>query len=120
MRVIVEPVDEAKTRTQGRGKHAGARGGSNEGEFGKLKLNRARRGAGVDDDIEPKVFHCRVKVFFDRGVETVDLIDEKNIAALEVGEDAGKISCFFDLWARSRVQGGAHGRRDDVGKSGFT
>ena len=72
-------------------------------------------GAGVDDDVEAEVFHGGVEVFFYCGVEAVDFIDEEDVAFLDVGEHAGEVACFFDLWARGGVELGACGSGYDVG-----
>ena len=118
--VVVEPVDEAEAGAQRGSEHAGAGGGSDEGEFGKLQLDGAGGGAGVDDDIEPEVFHGGVEVFLDGGVEAVDLVDEEDVAPLEVGEDSGEVACFLDLGTGGGVESGADGSGDDVGESGFS
>ncbi len=76
--------------------------------------------AGVNDDIEPEVFHCGIEVFFDRGMEAVDFIDKEDVAALKIGEDSGEVSGFFDLGARGGVKGGSDGGCDDIGEGGFT
>jgi hypothetical protein len=118
--VVVEPIDEAEAGAEGGGEHAGAGGGADEGEFRKLELDGAGGGAGVDDDIEPEVFHGGVEVFLDGGVEAVNFVDEEDVAALEVGEDSGEVARFLDLGAGGGVQGGADGAGDDVGESSFT
>lgn len=71
-------------------------------------------GSGVDDDIEPEVFHGGVEVFFDSGVEAMNFVDEEDVAFFEVGEDTGEVTCFFDLGAAGGVEGGADGAGDDV------
>jgi len=118
--VVVESVEEAEAGAEGGGEHAGAGGGADEGELWQLKLDGAGGGAGVDDDIEPEVFHGGVEVFLDGGVEAVDFIDEEDIAALEIGEDAGEVARFFDLGAGGGVEGGADGGGDDVCEGRFS
>lgn len=107
--VVVQAVDEAEAGAEGGCEHAGARGGTDEGETGEIDLDGAGGGAGIDDDVEAVVFHGRVEVFLDGGVEAVDLIDEEDVAFLDVREDAGEVSGFFNLWAGGCVHLGAGG-----------
>ena len=109
-----------KRERSGRGEFAGAGGGGDEGELGKVELDGARGGPGVDDDVEAVVFHRGVEVFLDGGVEAVDFVDEEEVAFLEIGEDAGEVACFFDLRTGGGVEGGAGGGGDDVGEGGFS
>ena len=52
-------------------------------------------------------------------VETVDFVDEEYVSPLQVGQDAGEVARFFDLGARSGVQGGSHGSCHNIGEGGF-
>ena len=91
-RIEVEPDGNAEAVAQGRGEQAGAGGGADQRERRKLDLHRARRRPFADDEIEFEILHRRIKDFFDRRIEAMDLVDEENIARLEIGEDGGKIA----------------------------
>jgi hypothetical protein len=82
-------------------------------------LDRAGIGSLVDDDIEPVILHGGVEIFLDGWMQPVDLVDEKNVALLEIGEDAGQVAGLFDLRPARAVNFRAGGRRDDVGEGGF-
>ena len=46
------------------------------------RILRAR--ALIDDDVELEVLHCGVEVFLDRGLQTMNLIDEQHSPALDI------------------------------------
>lgn len=118
--VIIQTIDEAETRTQRRGEHAGARRRADEREARQVDLDGSRGGPGIDNDIDPVIFHRGIEVFLDGWMQAVDFIDEKHVALLDVGENAGEVSGFFDLWAGSRVKLCAGGVGDEVGEGGFS
>ena len=50
----------------------------------------------IDDDVELVVLHCGIEILLDDAGKRVDFIDEKQVAALQRGEQARKVAGFFD------------------------
>ena len=73
----------------------------------------------VNDDIQAEILHGGVEVFFDGGVQAVYFIDEEHISFLDICQNTGQISGFFNLRAGGGMQTMPHGVGDDVGKGGF-
>jgi len=79
----------------------------------------ARGGALADDDVQLVVLERGVELFFEDGLQAVDLVEEEDLALAQVGEDGSEVS--LDL------QGGAGGLLvadfelvgDDGGEGGF-
>ena len=46
----------------------------------------------ADDEIELEVLHRRIEDLLDRGVQPVDLVDEEDVAILEIGEERGEVA----------------------------
>ena len=46
----------------------------------------------ADDDVEEEVLHRRIEHLLDLVVEAVDLVDEEDVALLEVREDGGEVA----------------------------
>src|SRR5688500_420887 len=53
-------------------------------------------------------------------MEPVNLINEEDVALLDIGEDAREITRFLDLRAGSGVKLGTRRARDQIGKGRFT
>ncbi len=70
----------------------------------------------VDDDVEFVVLHRGVEVFLDRGLEAVDFVDEKHVAAFQRGEQAREVAGLFDRRAAGVLDVHAHRVREDVGE----
>ena len=49
----------------------------------------------------------------------MDLVDEKHVAFLQIGQQRGDVAGFLDCRTGSRTQLGAHFVRDDVGERRF-
>ena len=94
--VKFEPDGNAEALPERRGEEAGARGGADERETGKVDAHRARRRSLADDEIELKVLHGRIEDFLDRRIEPVDLVDEQHVAVFEIGEEGCEVACFGD------------------------
>ena len=90
--VVVEAGDEAEAVAQWTGDEAGAGGGSNQREARQLEPDRARRGALADDDVELEVLHRGIEHLFDGSGQAMDLVDEEDVAVVEVGEDGGEVT----------------------------
>jgi len=52
----------------------------------------AGRGPLADDDVELVVFERCVELFFEDGLEAVDLIEEEHLALADIGEDGGEVA----------------------------
>ena len=52
-------------------------------------------------------------------MQTVDFVDEENVAFLQVGEDSRQITSLFNLWTRGGVKGGARRLRENGCQRGF-
>ena len=63
-----------------------------ERELGEIDAHRARRRSLADDEVELEVLHRRIEDFLDRRIEPMDLVDEQDVALLEVGEQRGEIA----------------------------
>ena len=98
--VVVEPLLDLEAVAQRRGEEPGAGGGPHQGEGRQVDLHRPGRGAGVDGDVEPEVLHRRVEVLLDRRGQPVDLVDEEDVARLEVGEQPGQVALPLQRRAR--------------------
>ena len=90
--VEVETPDEAEPVPQGPGHQAGAGGGTHQGEAGQVEPDAAGRRALADEDVELEVLHGRIEDLLDRPVEPVDLVDEQDVALLEIGEQGGQVA----------------------------
>jgi hypothetical protein len=66
-RVELQPGDDAEAVAQRVGQHAGARGGADQGEGRQVELDRARRGAFADHDVDLEILQRRVEDFLDHG-----------------------------------------------------
>ncbi len=62
----------------------------------QLEFDRTRRGALADQQIQLVVLHRRVKFFFERRKQAMNLVDEEHVAFLQVGQQGGDVAGFFD------------------------
>ena len=85
--VELEPGDDAEAIAQRIGQHAGARGRADQRERLQLELDRARRRALADHDVDLVVLQRRVEDLLDHRREAMDLVDEEDVVLLEVGQD---------------------------------
>ena len=83
------------------------------------RRRRARAGAAADHHVDGEVLHGRVEDLLDRVVEPVDLIDEEDVALIDVGEDGREVSWPLDGGAAGGVDVHAQLARDDVGQRGL-
>src|SRR6202035_3248914 len=82
----IEPHRNAETVAQRIGEEPGAGGRTDQRELGQIDLDGTGRRSGADDEIELKIFHRRIEDFLDGRIEPVDLVDEQNVALLEIGQ----------------------------------
>ena len=76
--------------------------------------------ARVDLDVDLVVLHRGVEVLLKGDGQTVDLIDEQDIAGLKLGKDADEVARLGQGGACGDGEMGAHLVGDDVGKGGFS
>ena len=79
----------------------------------------ARIGSLIDDDVEFEIFHRRIKVFLDGFLKAMDLVDEQNVAFLEVGQQTGEVGGFLDGGSTGCLEGRTHRLGENVGEGGF-
>ena len=73
----------------------------------------------VEDKVDGKVFHGRVKKFLHRLGGAVNFVDEEHIPFTQVSENPDQIPPFFKGRARRHGQGSAHFIGDDMGQGGL-
>ena len=73
----------------------------------------------IDNDVEAVIFHRRIKIFFDRRLQPMDLVDEKNVAFFQARKQSRQLARFFDDRPARVFNIHAHRVRDDVGEGGF-
>ena len=94
----------------------GARRRADERERRQRQADARRRRALADDDVELEVLHRRVEDLLDGPRQAVDLVDEQDVALLELGEDGGQVAGPLERRARRDVQGDAHLGGGDAGQ----
>ena len=108
-----------KRRAQRRREQAGARGGGDEGEGANLHDVGARGGALADDDVELVVLERGVELFFEDGLQAVDLVEEEDLALAQVGEDGGEVALDLQGGAGGLLEADVELVGDDGGEGGF-
>ena len=88
-RVEVEPHRNAETVAQRRRQQPLPGRRTDQREAREVDPHRARRRPLADHQVERAVLHRRIEHLLDRRIEAVDLVDEQDIAVLEVGEQRG-------------------------------
>jgi hypothetical protein len=73
----------------------------------------------IDDDVEPVIFHRRVKIFLNRRLEPMDFIDEKDIAFFQAGEKPSELAGSFNHRSAGIFDIHAHRVRNDVSERGL-
>ena len=81
-----------------------------------LHADAARRRPLADHDVDLVVLHGRVEDLLDGGVEAVDLVDEEDVALLEVGEQAGDVDLALERRPGRGVHADAELLGDDAGE----
>lgn len=71
-------------------------------------------------DVQHKIFHSRVKDFFDGPAQAVDFVDEQDVTGAHVGEDGRQIAGSLNSWPGRDADVDVHFIGDDVGQGGFT
>ena len=71
------------------------------------------------DDVEGEILHRRVEHLFHGAVQAVNLVDEEDVAFLEVGEYGGQIAGTLDGRPARGLEGDAHLVGYHAGKRGL-
>ena len=86
----------------------------------EVDLDRSRRGALIDHDINTIVLHGRVEVLLHDRRETMDLIDEKDIVGFERSEQTCQVTGFIEDRSGSDLEAYAEFVGDDVTEGRFS
>lgn len=114
--VEVEAQRDAEAVAQRRRDQPRARRRADQGEGRQVDLDRARRRALADDEVELEVLHRGIEHLLDGGREAMDLVDEEDIARLQVGEQGREVARAQDDGPRGGTEADAEFARDDLGQ----
>ena len=117
--VELQPRHDAKAVAQRVGQHAGAGGGTHQREGLQIKLDRARRRALANHDVDFVVFQRRVENLFHHGGQAVDFVDEQDIVFFQVGQKRSEVLGLFQHRAAGLPQLDAELMRNDVRQGGL-
>ena len=113
-RIKLQPRHDAEAVAQRIGQHARTRGRADQGKGRQVELDRARRRALADHDIDLEVFERRIEYFFDHRRQAMYLVDEQHVVRLEIGEHRREIARALQHGAGGVAQVHAHFTRDDM------
>ena len=82
-------------------------------------LTERAAGTFADDEIELEILHRRIENFLDRRVEPVNLVDEQDVARLEIGKQRRKVAGFCDHRTGCGAEVHAQFARDDLRQRGL-
>ena len=110
--------------SQRAGEHASAGCGADQREWLEGHVDRAGIDAITEDKVSAEVLHRRVKVFFDRRRQSMDLVDEEDLSRLQVGEVGQEVLGCLEPGAGCHVQrniqlGWNTGREGCLAESGW-
>jgi len=118
-RVEVELVHKPESRSKRRGEHSEARGGPYQGEPFDVHRNGLCLRAFGQADVDSEILHRRIEKFFDYRPQSVDFVDEKDVAFTQVGKGADEVAWFFQRGAGSSADVDAQLTCDEVGQGCF-
>src|SRR4029077_20057126 len=73
----------------------------------------------ADHDVKLVVFESGVEDLFERGLQTMDFINEKHLPIAEISEDRGQVALDLQRGPGGLLEGGAEFVSDDVGERRF-
>ena len=114
--VEIEPDRNPEPVAQRRRQQSLPSGRADQREARQVDPHRACRRALADHQVERAVLHRRIEHFLDRRIEAVDLVDEQDVAILEVGEQRGEVARLGDHRAGGGAEADAHLARQDPGQ----
>jgi hypothetical protein len=112
-------VDDAKTGPEGRRQEADPGRRPDERETGELQANRPGVGTLGQDDVHPEILQGRVEDLLTGRVQAVDLVDEQDVAGLQVRQDGHEVTGPFDGRTGRDLDLDAHFVGQDVRQSRF-
>jgi hypothetical protein len=89
--IELQPLHDAETVAQRSGQGAGAGGGADQGEGRQVEADGTRRRPLADHDVELVVLHRRVQHFLHHRRQAVDLVDEQDVARLQIGQQGRQV-----------------------------
>ncbi len=117
--VQLQLEQHAEAVTQGAGDLARAGGGAHQREPRQVDADALGAGAFADHDIQRVILQRRVQHLFHLPGQAVDLVDEQDIALLQIGQQGGKVAGLFDGRAAGDADLHAHLVGDDAGQRGL-
>src|SRR5262249_20650053 len=112
--IEIEPHRNSESIAQRIRQQPRAGGGADQRERGQVNLHRTRRGTLADDQVELEILHRRIEDLLYGRIEPVDLVDEQNIARLEIGEQRREIPRLCDHRTRGGAEVDAQLTRNDL------
>jgi hypothetical protein len=88
--------------------------------MGDVELDGAGARALADHDVELEVLEHRIERLLHHPVQAVDLVDKKDIAFFQIGEDGSQIAGTLDGRAGGGLDPGVELMGDDMGEGGLT
>ena len=86
---------------------------------GRSMPDRARARPLADDQVELKILHRRIEDLLDRRRQPMDLVDEQDVARLQVGQQGGEIAGALDHRTRGGAKPDPHFARHDLCERGL-
>src|SRR5437763_325579 len=117
--VELQARDDAEAVAQGVGQHAGTRGGAGKRERRQIELDRARRWALADHDVDLEVLERGVEDLLDYRRQAVNLVDEQHVPGFQIRQQGGEISRALENRPRGLAQVDPHLARDDMRERGL-
>ena len=117
--VKLEAMDDSETRTKRRGDQSRAGGGPDQREMTQVKRMDARAGSLADDEVHAKIFHRRIKNFFDGGLQAMNFIKKKNFLGFERSENGGEVAFALEKRTSAGFDRDVQFVGDDLRESGF-
>ncbi|ULA59780.1 MAG: hypothetical protein LZF60_160110 [Nitrospira sp.] len=109
-----EPISQRGGQRPGSGR------GSDQGKPRQFEFYGPRRSTLSDHQIKLVILHRRIERLFHRRRQSVNLIDEQDIAFLQIGQNRGQIPGVAQDQPGRRADGRSHFPRDDVCNGGLT
>lgn len=104
---------------QRRRKLARAGGRPDQGKMRQVQADRAGRRSLADHDVELKILHGGIKDLLNRAVESVNLIDEKDVMLPQIRQQRDKIPLPLESGAGGHPDLHPHFIGDDLGQRRF-
>jgi len=92
---------------------------ADQGEGRDIDADRPRRWPLADDQVELKILHRGIEDLLDQRCQTVDLVDEKDVTRLQVGQQCGEVASTLDHRARAGAEAHPHFAGDDLRERRF-